>query len=765
MRSPRTVELAFEPVSHLEILDSAPGRATYRATGDDPQFSVHADPGLAGLRPGWWLLRGRITTLDGAIITPKFYADYGHGYNEHDSLPLTEPDIDGVFQALVVVRAPIEQLRFDPTIRTAVFRIESMVMHRMSRVGALRQMLAGIGGPGRDRQGAQARADFMWLALKSGPGRAAAMLFQRYVEAGSYAPTGYELWHRLFDPLHEEVLARTPAADLMPDGAPISLVLSVDAPRIEQLRQCVESVRGQTWPHWELHLAADESTDAAVARLLQECVHADARIHLHPSIRDAVRAATQRAAAYTGMLRQADVLARGALSELVHALAISPGCRLLYTDEDRIDGVGRRFNACFKPDWSPDLLHAHNYLGPFLLVRSDLLRTSIAAVQEEGAWSSHALALRCTEALEAGQIGHVPKVLYHRRAAEAAALRNSGVAIPARADAAAVQRHLSRGGRAGSVEPLDDGRVRVRWPLPSPVPSVTIIIPTRDRLELLEACIHSVFARTEYERFDVMVVDNDSVERSTLDYLADLRSRPRCSVLSHPGVFNFSALVNDAARHASGELLCLLNNDMEVISPDWLSGMASHAVREGVGAVGAMLYYPDDTVQHGGVILGIGGVAGHIYHRSPRGGSGYHGRALVTQPLSAVTGACMVVCKASFEEVGGFDEGLAIAFNDIDFCLRLLEKGYRNVWTPHAELYHHESASRGSEDTLEKRARFSREVTIMRNRWGEFLDNDPAYNPNLTLDGSHFELSFPPRLHPLHTYLPQTVPHSRKDPI
>ncbi len=372
------------------------------------------------------------------------------------------------------------------------------------------------------------------------------------------------------------------------------------------------------------------------------------------------------------------------------------------------------------------------------------------------------MALRCTESLENGQIVHVPKVLYHRRAAGVAALPNQRLAIPAPADAAAVQGHLTRGGHAGSVEPLAEGQVRVRWPLPSPVPSVTIIIPTRDRLELLQACIKSVFARTEYERFDVMVVDNDSVESSTLDYLRNLRDQPRCSVLSHPGVFNFSALINHAARHASGDLLCLLNNDMEVISPDWLSEMASHAVRKGVGVVGAMLYYPDDTIQHGGVMLGIGGVAGHLYHRSPRGDSGYFGRALVAQSLSAVTGACMVVKKAIFEEAGGFDEGLAIAFNDIDFCLRVLEKGYRNVWTPHAQLYHHESASRGLEDTEEKRARFFHEVDTMRNRWSEFLDKDPAYNPNLTLDGSHFELSFPPRLHPLHTYRPQTLPRSRK---
>jgi GT2 family glycosyltransferase len=752
MRSPRTVELGFEPVSHLEILESAPGHVTYRATGNDPYLSVRVPPGSAGLRPGWWLLRGKITTLDGAIITPRFYADYGQGYNERDTLPLTEPDINGVFHALMVVRAPIRQLRFDPTIRPAVFRIESMVMHRMSRVGALREMLAGIGKHRRDRQRAEARADFMRLAVKSGPGSAATMLLQRYLKAGSYSATGYEFWYRLFDPLHDEVIARTPAADLMPGGAPISLILPVDAPRIEHLRQCVESVRGQTWPYWQLHVVADGSIDVDVARLLQEFAHADARIHWHPSIGDAVQTATQKAAAFAGMLGQADVLARGALGELVHALAISPACRLLYTDEDRIDGVGRRFEACFKPDWSPDLLHAHNYMGSLLLVRSDLFRSSVIALQEAGAWSSHALALRCTEALEAGQIVHVPKVLYHRRAADATYRPNSDVATAAAGDAAAVQEHLSRGGCAASVDALGDGQLRVRWPLPTRVPSVTIIIPTRDRLELLEACIQSVFARTEYERFDVMVIDNDSVERSTLDYLEDFRGRPRCSVVSHPGPFNFSALVNDAAKHASGELLCLLNNDMEVISPDWLFEMASHAIREGVGAVGAMLYYPDDTIQHGGVILGIGGVAGHIYHRSARGDGGYHGRAQVAQTLSAVTGACMVVRKAVFDEVGGFDEGLAIAFNDIDFCLRVLGKGYRNMWTPHAQLYHHESASRGLEDTREKRARFLGEVTIMRNRWGEFLDNDPAYNPNLTLDGSHFELSFPPRLHPLHTY-------------
>ena len=296
-----------------------------------------------------------------------------------------------------------------------------------------------------------------------------------------------------------------------------------------------------------------------------------------------------------------------------------------------------------------------------------------------------------------------------------------------------------------TVEAAGDG-ARLCWPLPAPVPRVSIIVPTRDRVDLLRQCVESILSMSTYPDVELLVVDNGSTEPGALDYLAALESRPRVRVLRYDREFNYSAINNFAVGEASGEVLALLNNDIEVLTPGWLEEMVAHAMRAGVGAVGAMLYYPDDTIQHAGVVVGLGGVAGHVYSRQPRGAAGEEGRAMLVQDLSAVTAACLVVRKAAWHAVGGLDEGLAVAFNDVDFCLRLARAGYRNLWTPHAEFYHHESATRGSEDTEDKQRRFRSEVMFMAERWGPQLDDDPAYSPNLSLQhGAANELAAPPR--------------------
>lgn len=251
--------------------------------------------------------------------------------------------------------------------------------------------------------------------------------------------------------------------------------------------------------------------------------------------------------------------------------------------------------------------------------------------------------------------------------------------------------------------------------------------------------------RTYYPNFDIMVVDNGGDDRATLDYLQALERTGAATILRDDRPFNFSALINNAVRHARGEIICLLNNDIEVIAADWLSEMVSHAIRPEIGAVGARLWYPDFTLQHGGVVLGIGGVAGHAHKRLPRGLPGHAHRALLIQNFSAVTAACLVARKAVYQQVGGFDEALAVAFNDVDFCLRVRASGYRILWTPYAELLHRESATRGPEHTQKKQLRFAGEVALMKSRWGELLLCDPAYNPNLTLDRQDFSIAWPPR--------------------
>jgi GT2 family glycosyltransferase len=274
---------------------------------------------------------------------------------------------------------------------------------------------------------------------------------------------------------------------------------------------------------------------------------------------------------------------------------------------------------------------------------------------------------------------------------------------------------------------------------------VTIVIPTRDRADILSRCVNSVTSRSTYGRYDVLIVDNGSVEAETRSYVDQLRQDSRCSILRVDEPFNFSRLNNLAAAQARGDVLCFLNNDTEVISPDWLEELVSLAIQPDVGAVGAMLYYPDDTVQHAGVILGLGGVAAHAHNGLPRGAPGNYGRAALTQALSAVTAACLVVRKALFVDVGGFDEQLAVAYNDVDLCLRLRARGLRNVWTPFAELYHFESASRGRDTSGPARAGFVLESRLMKERWGQALDADPYFNPNLSLSRADFGLAYPPR--------------------
>ncbi len=281
--------------------------------------------------------------------------------------------------------------------------------------------------------------------------------------------------------------------------------------------------------------------------------------------------------------------------------------------------------------------------------------------------------------------------------------------------------------------------------MPSPSPLVSLIIPTRNALKLVRMAVESILKVTDYPNFEIIVVDNDSDDPETLAWLDQFASgaNPRVRVMRYRGKFNYSAINNTAVAESPGEIVGFLNSDVEAIDPGWLSEMVSQASRPGIGAVGAMLYYPVNTVQHAGVILGLGGVAGHPFKDFPRGDSGQKNRLRLVQNYSAVTAACLVIRKDRFLEVGGFNETqLAIAFNDVDLCCKLVAAGYRNLWTPFAELYHHESATRGADDTQEKRARFQAEIDYMMNRWGSFLMADPNYNPNLTLVGEDFSPAY-----------------------
>ncbi|OBR55106.1 glycosyl transferase family 2 [Paraburkholderia tropica] len=543
-------------------------------------------------------------------------------------------------------------------------------------------------------------------------------------------------------------LARTPL---------ISIVVPAYNSDETLLLEMIDSVKAQIYPYWELCIADDASTQPHVRRVLESVAAADSRIkvtfreqngHISEASNSALELATGE---FTALLDHDDILPPHALYVVARYINLHPTGRLFYSDEDKLDEHGARTTPYFKSDWNPLLFLAHNMFSHLGVYETALMREAGGFRKGYEGSQDYDLALRCVDIAGDAAVVHIPHVLYHWRIVSGSTA-GSGEAKPYAQMAAvhAVEDHFTRCGIDATVERSVDsaGTMRVRFTLPEPQPLVSIIIPTRDGRALLEQCINSVMRQTLYRHYEIIVVDNGSVEPKTFEYFEQISAMPNVSVIRDDSPFNFSALNNRAVEASRGEFVCLMNNDIEVVSADWLDEMMGIASQPGVGAVGACLWYPNNTLQHGGVVIGLGGIAGHMHHKMGRGEFGYFGRGAALQNVSAVTAACLVVRKSIYEEVGGLDAELAVAFNDVDFCLKIVEAGYRNVWTPHAELYHHESATRGSDLAPEKYQRFLEEIRWMERRWDGWFERDPAYSPNLTLklEEGPFALAFPPRI-------------------
>jgi glycosyltransferase involved in cell wall biosynthesis len=573
--------------------------------------------------------------------------------------------------------------------------------------------------------------------------------------SGEYGRNDYAEWIRSYDTVTDEtrVTIRT-RIDTFVHKPLISVVMPVYNPPLNMLEDAIRSVQNQLYPNWELCIADDASTDVDLQKLLKHFAENDSRIKVvfrktNGHISAASNSALQLASGeFVALFDNDDLLREQALFWVANAIVTNPDAGLIYSDEDKIDQSGRRYDPYFKSDWNPDLFLSHNMICHLGVYRADLVR-KLGGFREgyEGA-QDYDLALRCTEQLAPQQIVHIPRVLYHWRShagstAQAGSEKNYALLAGERA----LNDHFARVNVSAKAELLDFSMYRSRYAIPAPMPLVSLIIPTRNGLDLIKQCIESIFAKTTYKNYEILIVDNNSDDPKTLDYFASLAGDDRIRILRDERPFNYSALNNAAAQQARGEYLGLINNDIEVISPEWLEEMIGLALQPGVGAVGARLWYPNDTLQHGGVITGLGGVAGHSHKHLHKGAPGFFYRAQLIQTMSVVTAACLVVKKSIYQEVGGLDEvNLKVAFNDVDFCLRVREAGYRNIWSPYAELYHHESATRGYEDTPEKQLRFSDEVLYIKKRWGDSLLNDPAYSPNLTLDREDFSYAWPPRV-------------------
>ena len=578
-------------------------------------------------------------------------------------------------------------------------------------------------------------------------------------EGRSGESNDYQSWVERFDTLSEaDVAAFRAAVDGLARKPLISILMPVYNTERAWLERAIDSIRAQLYPHWELCISDDASTLPHVRATLDVYAKQDPRIrvvyrdtngHISANTNSALTLATGD---YVALLDADDELTRHALFWVANEIAGNPDADLIYSDEDKIDVEGRRFDAYFKPDWNPALILSQNFFCHLGVYRRSLIdKVGGFRVGFEGS-QDHDLVLRCAELTSPERIRHIPRVLYHWRAAPGSTASTESLGAKPyawRAAAQAIDEHLRRRGIDGTVGEAIRLYYQVDYRAPASLPKVSIIMPSACKLNLLKPCMESLFAKTRYPDFEVFLVVSEIRydDPNQAAYLQSLKSNPRIHILPYDDrPFNYSWLNNWAVSQSTGPVLCFMNDDIEVITPDWLEKLVTRLHLEGVGAAGPMLYFPDDRVQHAGVILGVGGVAGHAFLGLKRGSAGYFGRAALEQDLSCVTAACMVVRRADFDSVNGFNEDLSVAFNDVDLCMRLREAGWRIIWTPQVEMYHHESASIGQHNSPERKAQFELETGMMRKMWGDRLDRDPFYNPNLSLASNRFTLAFPPRV-------------------
>jgi len=607
-------------------------------------------------------------------------------------------------------------------------------------------------------------------------------------EEGDFAPGDYQEWVRRYDTFSGSALARLHRRASGPElsaGPLFRLALLPGEP--DFLDSTLGSLRAQVYARWELVTVASAGQgpgqvpawNAAARAVLARHAGEDPRIRLAEPGSVALgecptgecptgECPTGECPVYVGVVRVGDELPPHALFCAALALRERPLAALLYADEDRLDAAGQRIAPWFKPDRNPELMLAQDMFSGLCLLRAADAAAVGGPRPEFGPWLAYDLAWRVMERAAPEAVVHVPRILCHRRGAldrdPAPGLR-------------AAQEHLARAAEAGAahsgdahacavpapdlssdpspvsgpaVSGLPRGCMRAVYARPGPDRVASILIPTRDRADLLAACVRSIMDRTAHKGYEIIVIDNGSALEETFRLFDALRGEG-VRIVRDDAPFNYSRLNNNGAAAAAGEFLCLMNNDIEVIEGDWLGEMLSFAARPDVGCVGARLLYPDGTLQHGGILRGMCGFAGHAHLGLPRGAAGYFGRAALHQEMSAVTAACLVVRRSVFNQVGGLDESLPESYNDVDFCLRVRAAGYRNVWTPYAELFHHESASRrarAQNGTAAMNEQDRRTTRLMRTRWGA-LTEDPAYNPNLTRRSCGFGLAWPPRVAPL----------------
>lgn len=544
----------------------------------------------------------------------------------------------------------------------------------------------------------------------------------------------------------EEELARQ-RQEVFENGPCFSIAVPLYQTKEKYLREMIESVQAQTYTNWELCLADGSGREHSLQPVVGEYIAKDKRIKYclldsNEGIAGNTNEALKMADGdFVVLTDHDDLLSPEALYQCAKAVQKEPQTDVIYSDEDKVDMSGKKFfEPHFKSDYNIDLLCTMNYICHLFVVRKDVMeRAGLFESCYDGA-QDHDFILRCTEKAE--HIVHIPKVLYHWRCHAQSTSENPESKLYAFENGCkAVKAHYDRIGIPAEVEqgPFY-GMYRTHY-LWKEQPLVSILIPNKDHAADLKKCMDSIEEKSTYRNFEFIIVENNSTEEETFAYYKEIEKRDNVRVLYYKEDFNYSRINNFGAKEANGEYVLLLNNDTEMIEPDSIKEMLDVCMRPDVGIVGAKLLYEDNTIQHAGVIIGFGGVAGHAFIGQDRDDNGYFSRIISVQDLSAVTAACLMVRRSVFDEVEGLNEEFKVAFNDIDFCLKVRKAGYLVVYNPYAQFYHYESKSRGQEDSADKVARFQQEIGLFGERWGELLEHgDPYYNPNLTLDKADFSL-------------------------
>lgn len=717
------------PLNNLKSLDS--GASYWQSLNDDPQFAIDGCWRIAGAKIR---VAGRIQYEGGVKSNPVMYINAGHGMSERDCIHFQLLP-SGDFVAEVQLPKTLKALRFDPAFHECNFTILNFDVCVLHQSLTLFQRLYFL---------------FSRSIIKIEP--------KQDVSSVQIAPNDYRRWLEEYEIKSDNFAELNTAIAGWKYRPQISILLPTFNTSESWLIKAIESVRSQIYVNWELCIADDCSTNPQVREILKRYAMMDTRIkvtfrnengHICAASNSALDLATGD---FIGLLDHDDELHPMALYCVARAIEQDPSATLIYTDEDKISVDGDRFDPYFKCDFNYDLFLSQNMICHFGVYKTSVVREIGGFRQGFEGSQDYDLALRFLEKVHFEGVIHLPFVLYHWRV-HPASTAGTHEAKPYAQIAAirSLQEHLDRQGVDAVVVTAAGAAAysQVIYNLPAKEPSVELIIPTRDAPELVEVCVKSILEKTTYRNYILTIIDNGSKLAETHKLFNELSKDPRVRVVRDDSPFNYSALNNRVALQSRADFVGLLNNDMEVISPEWLREMVSLAIQPGVGCVGAKLFYPDSTLQHAGIILGIGGVAGHSHKRLPGSSTGYFSRTVIRSTMSAVTAACLVIRTSTYCEVDGLDETLSVAFNDVDFCLRVRKAGYRNIWTPYAELFHHESATRGYEDSPEKKARFEGEVRFMQNRWGQVLQVDPCYSPNLTLAHEDFSYAWPPRVQPL----------------